>query len=108
MLRLFNTPFIETLNFNTWRLDRQSQKYNEHIYIKSAKHAKCVDAEMNLTELKTSQSISVLSFLYCVKTGGDSNDIYNFAAMWLFRHFMKDPAKAGLTLRIWTMKTHSL
>lgn len=45
---------------------------------------------------KPSDSITILFFLLDIRRAFDRNAIYECADMWLFQHFLKDPAKAAL------------
>lgn len=95
MLRLVNGHFTKALNFNTYRLEMQSQIYDGRISGRMSKRAKRMDVEIKLTNFKPSDPIFVLPVLHNLKTASDSNTIQESVAMCPFQQFMKDPAKAA-------------
>lgn len=55
-----------------------------------------MDVPMKTANFKPSDPISLLPFLQNFKTACNSNGIHEEAAIKLFQHFMKDPAKSAL------------
>lgn len=100
VLKPLNTYYTEALDFLTYRLRLQSQKYNGHISEKMDKWARRMNVQMKSACFRPSDPISVLSFLHNFKMACDSNGIHEGAAMWLFQYFIKEPAKAPLMHRV--------
>lgn len=59
---------------------------------------------MHVRFLSDFQALFDRFFVHSFKTVCDSNDIYDGAALWLFQHFVKDPAKAALAHKVSTTK----
>lgn len=81
-----------------------SQKYDEQIYRKIAKWAEWMDVQIKSAKLKLSDAISILHSLHNLRTAYQSNFMNEVAAMRIFQHFMKDPAKAALAHNICATK----
>lgn len=72
------------MNFETYRLILQAQKYNGHSSEKIAKWVKCIDDQKKSAVFKPSDPISVLTFLDIFKFACESNEIYEESATQIF------------------------
>lgn len=88
------------MNFKTCCLTLHSQKYNGQVDRKVGKWVKRMGTQIKTALFTPSDLTSVLSLLRNFKTAHDSNGIPKGAAMWLFPHFIKEPARDTLAHRI--------
>lgn len=68
MLQSIKYSFSEALSLNTYRVHRQSQKYNRTMFSKIAKRASDMDIQIKSKNLRTSNAISVFTIPHDLKT----------------------------------------
>lgn len=87
-LMLVNTHFTDTLNFRTYCLVNQSQKYDWLISGKIGNCAKHMDVQTSFSLFKPLDHIFVLVIFHSFTTACDSNAKHESSAMVLFQNFM--------------------
>lgn len=88
-----NTHFTIVLDYKEYSLVKQSQEYTDHIFGKTAKWAKRIDAKMKSAVIKALDYILILSFVHNYKTACDPKGILKRMMMCLFQRFTKNLAK---------------
>lgn len=102
-----NKLFTEALDYKNYRLVKQSEEYNDHIFGKIEICTKCLHVQMKSAVCKHSFPISILSFLHNAKTAYDYYETLEVAAVFFLLQFIMDPAKTPLARYVRTTENEN-
>ena len=92
--------YAKALDYKTYRLNDRSTHYSHRVAGKISKWITRMKVQLGQKQFDPADPVSILSYLSTFKTACDSIGVHEGAAVWLFSAYMKEPAKAALTMRI--------